>query len=234
MRHFCPQRFRRHQSCHRAQPPVPASLALSRECPGGRARVRPAAEGRAGPFRFRKELDPSSHNGTRPYGPSDSGRAYVRNGPARPSTAGRFRPPGHSRPFCVGPAECLRSPAYILLTTCARCKRPAFYKPAASAPLQPFQRDSEVARSVCRASPPRTHASARGTRGTSHPAAAARRSLCAQRMPWYPALRVLSECTLICTAGPASCTPSVRLQKPSLLACGCCRISRSTGIAVSF
>ncbi len=32
MRHFCPQRFRRHQSCHRAQPPVPASLAPSREC----------------------------------------------------------------------------------------------------------------------------------------------------------------------------------------------------------
>jgi hypothetical protein len=55
MRHFCPQRFRRHQSCHRAhwQPPVPASLAPSRECPGGR--VRPAADGRACPFRFGKE-----------------------------------------------------------------------------------------------------------------------------------------------------------------------------------
>jgi hypothetical protein len=73
-----------------------------------------------------------------------------RNGPARPSAAGRPRLPGHSRPFCVGPAECLRSPAYIRLTTCIRCKRPAFYKPAASAPLRPFQR--EVARSVCCAS----------------------------------------------------------------------------------
>ncbi len=72
------------------------------------------------------------------------------NGQARPSAAGRSRPPGHSRPFCVCPAECLRSPAYTLLTTCARCKCLAFYKPAVSAPLQPFQR--EVAWSVCSAS----------------------------------------------------------------------------------
>ncbi len=49
-----------------------------------------------------------------------------RNGPARPSAAGRSRPPGHSSPFCVGPAECLRSPAYIRLTTCTRCKHLAF------------------------------------------------------------------------------------------------------------
>jgi hypothetical protein len=72
-----------------------------------------------------------------------------RNGPPGPPVGGRplsaqARPPagghghGHSRPFCVGrPAECLRSPAYILpvLTTCARCKRPAFYKPAAASSL---------------------------------------------------------------------------------------------------
>ncbi len=73
-----------------------------------------------------------------------------RNGPASPSAAGRSRPPGHSRLFCVWPDECLRSPACILLTMCARCKRPAFNKPAASAHLQPFQR--EFALSVCSAS----------------------------------------------------------------------------------
>ena len=34
-------------------PPVPVAHAHARECPDGR--VRPAADGRAGPFRFRKE-----------------------------------------------------------------------------------------------------------------------------------------------------------------------------------
>ena len=44
----------------------------------------------------------SSRNGTRSEGPSDSGRTLFfpgRNGPARPSAAGRSRPPGHSRPL---------------------------------------------------------------------------------------------------------------------------------------
>ena len=40
-----------------------------------------------------------------PKGPSDSGRTVFfpgRNGPARPSAAGRSRPPGHSRPLLPG------------------------------------------------------------------------------------------------------------------------------------
>ncbi len=41
--------------------PAPDARALP-GVPGGR--VRPAADGRAGPFRFRKELDRSSRNGT--------------------------------------------------------------------------------------------------------------------------------------------------------------------------
>ena len=84
-------------------PAGPDAHAPPRECPGGRA--RPAADGRAGPFRFRKELVRSSRNGTRSEGPSDSGRTLFfpgRNGPARPSAAGRSRPPGHSRPFVSG------------------------------------------------------------------------------------------------------------------------------------
>jgi hypothetical protein len=60
------------------------------------------------------------------------------------------------------------------------------------------------ARSVCRASPPRTHAATRGapppprcTRGTTHPA----RRL--QRMPWYPALRVLPDVYLLSARPPS-------------------------------
>jgi hypothetical protein len=80
-------------------PPAPAARA--RPGPGGR--VRPAAaDGRAVPFRFRKELYRSSRNGTSPEGTRDSGRTFVlsgRKGPARPSAAGRTRPPGLSRPW---------------------------------------------------------------------------------------------------------------------------------------
>ncbi len=153
-------------------------------------------------------------------------RARPGSGRVRPTADGRARP---SKNYIVTvlpvmergptgrvtreeqPAECLRSPAYILLTTCARCKRLALYKQAASAPLQPFQR--EAARSVCRASSPRT----------SHPAAAVRR-LSGALVPRPP--------------GPLGCVPSgSSAWRPARLMpacrnprCGCCRIPRSTGI----
>jgi hypothetical protein len=71
----------------RTAPPVVESLSFLHRAPSPDARrvlarrtgrpQRPAAVGRAGPFRFRKELYRSSRNGTRPYGPSDSGRTCV-------------------------------------------------------------------------------------------------------------------------------------------------------------
>jgi hypothetical protein len=59
-------------------PPAPADRrgAPARPGPPG-GRVRPAADGRAGPFRFRKELYRSSRNVTSPEGTRDSGRTFV-------------------------------------------------------------------------------------------------------------------------------------------------------------
>ena len=118
-----------------------------------------------------------------PKGPSDSGRTVFfpgRNGPARPSAAGRSRPPGHSRPFC-------RAGSGNHETPCPPRNTSSYV----SGGHAPYIRDivsdfpcllSEIARSVHRASRPAqrvTHTQRstipRYTRGTTRPAAASRR-----------------------------------------------------------
>ena len=177
----------------------------------------------------------SSRNGTRPYGPrpSDSGRTVFfpgRNGPARPSAAGRSRPPGHSRPFLPGRlAKCDTPPPTrtqfdrrfpILGTSCHVC-------PASS-------RDG---RSVCvpcispRTACAHTQRSTipRYNRGTTRPAAAgaaaaAARSAaaCASRacLPWYPAL-----------TGPPGGVPSSARPSPASIASALCRLRFSPAVS---
>ncbi len=152
-----------------------------------------------------------------------------RNGPARPSAAGRSRPPSHSCPSVWG-----TYPAHVVYQMYAA----ALYRATASAPgpLQPFQR--EVSRTVCRTSPPRTRASARCaqpfpgyTQGTSlrRLSGAARRSQCASAHTLVPLPPGPSGCVPSSARSARRHAPSARLQKPSLLACRRRLLSDSPG-----
>ena len=99
---------------------------------------RPAAVGRAGPFRFRKELYRSSRNGTRPYGPSDSGRTWSeRTGP--PDGGRPLRPPGCTGPILSRPFVCRRNGiAKTQTQNCVACG-PFPIKATPHIWLQPFR-----------------------------------------------------------------------------------------------
>ncbi len=188
---------------------MPASHASARECPGGR--VRPAAEGRASPFRFWKELYLSSRNGTNPYGPSDSGRTCVLSRSERTGqpVGGRQRSTARSLPsLCVGPAECLRSSAYHQMYAAGR---PLLHRDL-------FSLFSVKLLGLCAVHLPRAHALQRAALhhppGTHRvpPTQPQRRCCCAALSP------CASAHTLVPTSsppGPPGCVPSGSSARPS-------------------
>ena len=168
-------------------------------------------------------------------GPSDSGRTVFfpgRNGPARPSAAGRSRPPGHSRPFLPGrPAKCETPPPIRTQFLCVGRRFPILGTTCHVCPASSRDRRSDCvpcisprARACPRAAlhhPPvhqGYHPPSRRWRGGC--SGAARRCMRFARMPaLVPRPHGPSRwCTVFCTASPAPVASA--LCRSSLLPCG--------------